>query len=215
MEFAVLGRGDEDRLEQLIAIYRVSIARAEQKPEWMVRAMLDDASRRLLVALDDGRVVAFAISYFAPDASFWLLEYLAVDSNVRSGGVGGRIYDAARALAAEAAPGAPGLLEVDAPRADAPETDEARRRLRFYRRFGCRKVEGLTYVLPFGQPGEVPPMWLLVDGLEEQDTVSTDRVADWLRGIYAGVYAQSAEHRLIGAMMKPLKGDSAVRLTAL
>ncbi|MBT3070781.1 GNAT family N-acetyltransferase [Rhodomicrobium sp. Az07] len=215
MEFAVLGRGDEERLEQLIAIYRVSIARAEQKPEWMVRAMLGDSSRRLLVAIDNDRVIAFAICYFAPDDSFWLLEYLAVDSNERSGGVGGKTYAAARALAAEVAPGAPCLLEVDAPPTDAPDSDEARRRLSFYRRFGCRRVDGLIYALPFGLPGEVPPMWLLVDGLKGQDAVSPGVVATWLRGIYAGVYAQSPKHSMIGAMMQPLEGKEAVRLTAL
>ncbi|ADP69441.1 hypothetical protein Rvan_0151 [Rhodomicrobium vannielii ATCC 17100] len=215
MEFAVLARGDEDRLEQLIAIYRASIARAEQKPEWMVREMLGDTSRRLLVALDEGRVIAFAICYFAPDDAFWLLEYLAVDANIRSGGVGGRTYDAARALAAEVAPGAPCLLEVDAPRLGAPDTDDAWRRLRFYQRFGCRRVEGHTYVLPFGLPGEVPPMWLLVDGLKGQESVSADTVAAWLRGIYTGVYAQAADHQLITAMMQPLEGKGTVRLRAL
>jgi len=214
MEISVLGKGEDDRLEQALAIYRASIVASERKPDSMLREMPGDPRYRFVVAHEASRVIAFAICRIARDKSFWLLEYLAVDAAARSHGLGAKIYLAAKAIVAEAAPGAPCLLEVDQPGPDAPEDDAARKRLRFYRKFGCRRVAGLTYVLPFGWPGEVPPMWLLVDGLQDRDSVPVDIISAWLRGIYTDVYRLRETHPLVDRMLAPLLAGGGEKASA-
>jgi hypothetical protein len=92
------------------------------------------------------------------------------------------------------------LLEVDSDREPAADRELRTRRKAFYRRLGCKVLEGLEYVLPLPGQGRVPAMDLLVDsGGEPIDSVPKPLVTTWLREIYTQVYSCPVDDpRLLG-----------------
>lgn len=208
---SLLAPEDEDAFEQLLAIYQAAIVASEQKPPAELRGMLRSPGYRILVAREGQRVVGFAILYFPSGGTFWLLEYMAVEQSLRSKRYGERIFSEAKLLGGSVMPGAPCVLEVDQP-GEASPADDASRRLGFYRRLGCRRVEGLGYLLPLKSAGSPPPMMLLVHGLEDRDFLAAAEMTEWLRAIYVEVYAQGPDDPRITAMMAKANELKAMRL---
>jgi GNAT superfamily N-acetyltransferase len=196
----LLAPDDEDAFAQLLAIYKVAIIASEQKSDAELSGMLGNPRYRVLVAREDRRVIGFAILYFPAGGAFWLLEYMAVDQRLRSKRYGERIFAAAKNLAESVIPGAPCVLEVDQSGGKSAD-DDASRRLRFYRKLGCRRIEGLAYILPLKAAGTPPPMMLLVHGLEDRESLAAAEVSEWLRAIYVDVYGQRPDDPRVITMM--------------
>ncbi|MFA5900632.1 MAG: GNAT family N-acetyltransferase [Hyphomicrobium sp.] len=213
-EYGLLNCKDADGFAQLLTLYQGAIEASEQKSADELAAMLHNPRYKMLVARDGQSVIAFAIVYFPACGSFWLLEYMAVDPGRRSQGLGERTFQAAKRLAAGIVAGAPCVLEVDQPDGNAP-ADVASRRLRFYGRLGCRRIEGLSYILPMEKAGTPPPMWLLVHGIEDRDTLSVGEVGQWLQALYVEVYEQPSDDRRIFTMLSCLNDLAVMRLIAL
>lgn len=203
LDIAKLAPDDPVGFASMLAIYQQAIEPSEQKPAAEIAAIVANPRYCVLVLRVNGEVRGFAISYF-PDDDFWLLEYVAVDATVRSHGFGRALFFAARNAAEERAANAPCVLEVDAPKPDMAPTNNVARRFRFYAALGCRRIEGLDYILPLTANGPPPPMTLLVHGLDGSDTLPKAQLARWLRTIYPEVYAQPADDSRIVTMLSPL-----------
>jgi hypothetical protein len=210
-ECALLTPEDEAGFAQVLAIYQAAIVASEQKTPAELGEMMRNPRYRVIVTRVGGEVIAFAILFLPTSGSFWLLEYMAVDAHRRSSGEGERIFAAAKALASEIAPGAPCVLEVDQPQSRSL-IEEATRRLRFYRRLGCRRIDDLEYILPLDKAGAPPPMWLLVDGLEGRDTLGAEEVAQWVRAIYVEVYGRQPDDARLFTMLSQADGLKERRL---
>jgi GNAT superfamily N-acetyltransferase len=154
---SLLAPGDDRRFASVARIYAAAIEPSEQKPPELLRRHVGDDRYSFLVAEDGGEVVGFAVVFVPSSRDFWLLEYLAVDARRRSAGLGAILFDAAVARARDIAPGTFGLLEVDAADAVVGAGNDIPRRLQFYARNGCRKIEGLRYLLPLTSHGTPPP----------------------------------------------------------
>lgn len=205
-EVARLGTDDRSGFEAMLAVYQRAIEPSEQKTATEIAGIVANPRYCVLVLRVSGEVRGLAISFF-PAGDFWLLEYLAVDDGLRSQGLGRTLFLAAKDAAGERNPNAPCVLEVDQPRSTAAPADDAARRLLFYRALGCRRVEGLDYILPLTANGPPPRMTLLVQGLEGRGTLPKVQLARWLRTIYPDVYAQPADDPRIGKMLSPLTDD--------
>ena len=162
----------------VLAIYEEAFPPSERVPS----AALAEGfgrDRAGLVLRHAGRVVAFAsVIHVAADARF--LEYVAVSSDARGGGHGGRLLDHLRDQAGAV------LLEVEDPGEPgiAPQACAAReRRIAFYRAHGGRPAPfGLGYHPPSfdGSPPArmllfalgAPEDWSLADLLERLATAS-------------------------------------------
>ncbi len=202
-------RADSAAFEALVAIYRASIERSEQKPVETLARAVDDPRYRFLVARRGDDVTGFAISYTPAPGNVWLLEYMAVDARRRSGGVGAALLDATANLH-RAAGREVGLLEVDAIDGDSQQRVQQERRLAFYARHGCRVVEGLNYVLPL--PG-APPMHLLALAPKSVTAIAKPKLLDWISAIYREVYAMPADDPRPTLMVAPLPDP--VRLSGI
>lgn len=211
----VLAPDDGEYFDQLVRIYQAAIVASEQKSPAELREMLSNPRYRVLVARDaSGTVIGFAILYFPSAGAFWLLEYMAVDTRLRSRGLGAHMFAAARQLAGTIVGSAPCVLEVDQPHAGATD-DDASRRLRFYHRLGCRRIAHLNYVLPLREHGTPPAMWLLVHGLEGRAVLSADELRTWLRHIYVEVYNRKPDDPRIIMMMSHADELNGVRMLQL
>ena len=218
MHISTLPPNDQAGFGQMLAIYQSSIEPSEQKPAQELATCLRDPRYHFLVARNGGDVTGFSIQFFPSSGAFWLLEYIAVDQRTRSQGLGCRIFVNAKEAAAARAPGAPCLLEVDQPvppvalTHDKPSNDTVRR-LAFYRRLPCRKLEGLDYILPLDVGGTPPPMLLLVHGLETETSVPKESVRQWLMTIYVEVYQCSPRDARLDVMLDP--AGEIIPLTAI
>lgn len=215
VEFSVLSHEAEAGFDELVAIYQASIVASERKPVSELAGMLSNPCYRFLVASVAGRTAGFAVSFVPAGGAFWLLEYLAVDTRLRSHGLGRIVFSAAERDATGIAGSVPCLIEVDQPSVPEASGNQAQRRLKFYRSAGCRRIVGLDYILPLDVAGPPGPMWLLVRGLEDRDQVPKADVADWLTAIYVEVYGQRADDPRIATMLSYARQMHELRLEAL
>lgn len=201
-----LGPGDADAFERALAIYREAIAPSEQRPEEEIRTLLARRDYVVLAAEQGGEVAGFAISYVPLAEDFWLFEYVATTPEKRGRAAGAALVQQATRLAGD---GRVGLVEADA---DTGHDPVAGKRLRFYARLGCRKLEGLDYLLPLRTHGLPPPMLLLALAPPNVTHLSVEAIERWLRLIYIGVYRQNEDDPRIAEMIGGL--DPSVPLVA-
>lgn len=200
-------RADSADFEALAAIYQASIEHSEQKPVEALARAVEDPRYRFLVARRGGGVTGFAISYAPAPEDIWLLEYMAVDAQLRSGGVGAALLAATIDLHCTAGRSI-GVLEVDAISGDDRQRAQKARRLAFYRRNGCRVIDSLAYILPL--PG-APPMHLLVHAPAAIGSIAKARLLDWITAFYREVYAQPVDDPRPARMVAPLPDPVTLR----
>lgn len=198
--------GDAQGFAEAFAIYHAAIELTEQRTEANLRKLLLRPDYRFFVAKRDDRIIGMSVAYVPTEDYFWLFEYAAVAPEARGANIGAQLFLASRAIAG---PGRFGLVEVDADRGSA----EQARRLRFYQRLGCRRIDGLEYQLPLEDNGKPPEMWLLALAAEGFDALDVNIVERWLRTIYEDVYAQRLDDPRLAQMIDPLPDD--VKLVAI
>ncbi len=118
---------------------------------------------------------------------------------MRGGGIGAALFEKTAALAGTERTG---LVE-----ADAAHDGLTARRLRFYARLGCRKIEGLDYLLPLRTHGLPPPMLLLAHVSRSTEALMREDLRGYLGRLYAGVYGQAADDPRIAQMLDGLPPD--------
>lgn len=192
---------DTPLLDAAVALYRDSIEKSEQRPEPVLRALINRPDYRFLAARLDEELVGVAVSWAPEDADFWLFEYVAVAERLRGNNIGANLFVASRLMAGQERIA---LVEVDAFTGEEIQA----KRLAFYRRLGCRRLAGLDYILPLNAFGAPPPMWLLALAQEEDlASVSVMEVEDWLRRIYSEVYLKPLDDARLARMIDPLPDD--------
>lgn len=202
--FANLRAGSSDDFDALLAIYAEALPLRERKTSRALRAMCDADDYRVVVAKAGGAIVGFFVLFVGRDMA--LLEYMAVAKAKRGRGYGASLYRHARR---EAGSSVPLLLEVDSDREAAADRELRTRRKSFYRRLGCKVIEGLEYVLPLPGEGKAPAMDLLVDnGAEPTESVAKPLVAQWLREIYTRVYSCTADDPRLLKMLASLPANA-------
>lgn len=143
-----------------------------------------------------GQVHSFAVLYIGEAAT--LLEYLAVEEAHRGNGVGAALFQHCAVLG-----NGPMLVEIESPDGEGSNQLVRLRRMDFYRRLGCRVIQGLGYRLPLSL--ETPPMRLLVHGLADRDALSVEEVKAFLTTLYTRVYDKSADDARIAEMLDGLR----------
>jgi hypothetical protein len=101
----------------------------------------------------------------------------------------------------------PVLLEVDSDGEASADRALRTRRLRFYRRLGCKTVSGLRYLMPLQGPGPAPEMVLMLHpavGDADATRVARNDLQRWLETIYRDVYRVPPDDPRIGTMLAPL-----------
>ena len=157
------------RLADFVRVYEDSFPDEEREEAEPLLASVSAGERDCLIAGDEDSLVGFAISFPLAGAAALFLEYLAVDRERRSEGIGGLLMGRLRERL-DQTKRAGLIFEVEDP--DQPEaTDRAqlRRRVDFYRRHGCSIVDAAPrYRAPRLDNGELMPYRLMwrpaVDG---------------------------------------------------
>jgi len=153
---------------------------------------------RLLVLLDSGRPVGFALIRHLGETSMSFIRYFVVDAQRRGGGHGSALLsalvshlrDAGRSML---------LLDVEDPDGRPDESPERRddlRRIEFYRRHGVDLLAIREYAPPdHGQEGEEPRLLLMGSSLGEPcGDVVGPVLRDAVIAVYRYRYGLDPEH---------------------
>ena len=178
-----------ERVAQVADLFRQAFPElaehAEKLPEILNYPVRFGYRAALLVAESAASVVTgFALVLHFPEIPSSFLDYLAVRKGMRSGGLGGALYEATREYCQRI--GSRGLyveVEPDSPEtaADPAELDARRKRLRFYEQHGVRPIVNTAYDMPVGDPPT--RALLLFDGLGRTDPLGRDEARLAVRAI--------------------------------
>jgi GNAT superfamily N-acetyltransferase len=156
---------------------------------------------RLLVLLDAGIPVGFALIRHLGDTSMSFIRYFVVDAQRRGGGYGSALLsalvdhlrDAGRSML---------LLDVEDPDGrpdDSPERRDDLRRIEFYRRHGVDLLAVRAYSPPdHGQEGEEPRLLLMGASLGESDVALREAVI----AVYRHRYGLGPDHPVVRATLR-------------
>jgi GNAT superfamily N-acetyltransferase len=196
---SVLDDPEGAHFSQLYEIYAAALPQRERKARAEIAALVGRPDYLVLVYEDAGAVLGFSIVHLSEAAALGLLEYMATDETRRSEGLGAALFEASLAAAANRAI----LVEVDSDR-EAGATDRAIRirRKNFYRRLGCRQIEGLDYRLPLPGKGAPPVMDLLIHSNGTTGPITREALRGWLSAVYRDVYARAPNDPRIDAMLR-------------
>jgi acetoin utilization deacetylase AcuC-like enzyme/GNAT superfamily N-acetyltransferase len=160
-----------DRLAQVQELFRQVFPGLASYAETLPEILRDPihCGYRLAVLVAEGatgQVKGFALVMHFPQADCCFLDFIGVRREVRGGGIGGALYEAAREYCLQLH--ATGLyleVEPDDPELtrDPERLDAARKRVRFYEQYGVRVLDAPAYSEPVGDPATTA--LLLYDGL--------------------------------------------------
>ncbi len=197
-----IDRSADPAFAGLASIYTEAHPASERKSIGLLAAMIQRPEYLFLAASEESRVVGFAIVLCFPQSSACLLEYLAIAQDRRSHGLGQSLFTQVATLPEVA--GRYLLIEVDSnPPQAAPNPSNARRKA-FYRKLGCRQIEGLAYIMPPVSLSAPPPMEMLVYKSPLPAFIGQAHLREWLQCCYVEVYGRAADDRRIDSMLQGL-----------
>jgi len=187
--------------EEFYRIYTESFPLSERKPKTAISAMLGRPDYRILLVERNGRPIGFSALFTPAAEPFSLVEYLAVQAAYRNSGVGGELFRQSVQAAQSGRDGLPALLEIDSDRELSPDREIRQRRQQFYRRLGCLRIEGFSYLLPLPGEGPPPEMDLMVHLPDRGAVIRKVQLKQWLTVVYQRVYnCSSGDPRIIRMM---------------
>ncbi len=192
----------DPRFDELVAIYREALPRSERKPAAKLAVMIAKPGYIFLVLTLEGKVVGFAIAVCFERTEACLIEYMAIAGKMRGQGLGNTLFKSVVDL--EEIRDRYLLAEVESEAAPSADHEDRVRRKRFYRKLGCREIEGLEYIMPAVSSSTPPAMNILVyrRGLPEE--ISKAQLRGWLQDIYVDVYWRSSSDPQIDTMLENL-----------
>lgn len=179
----------------LLSLYERAIPASERRSRKAIEQLARSPAHRISALQRGHEILGFSVLYLGRQVG--LLEYLAVDERFRGAGLGARLYENARRHLGER----PMIVEVEAVSDGGADLEDRRRRAAFYQRLGCRRIEGLGYILPLIAEGTPPPLDLLIDG-HEGAAVTSAEVRAWLQDIYVGAYNCNLNDPRLDLMLK-------------
>ncbi len=214
--------------QQFAGLYETSMTEDFEghglKPLAMMQQMMDQGTYECLGMYEDGQQRGYACLVREPDSGYFLLDYFAVSSGCRDKGYGGKFLETLREYYA----GEKGIFLESESVCGAPDEAEQQvcmRRIRFYRRHGCRHTEvksrlfGIEYDIFYIPLTEaVPDTEMEVDRIYRLMGLGKlygGKVRLWKRrnrllSVYAWEDAPAANPGKCGAGQQPGSGGEAV-----
>ena len=138
----------EESFDKVYNKMKAAFPLEERRNSFDEKNCLEDSNFNFLEILEDGNEVGFIALWVFQD--FIFIEHLAIDSDKRNGGYGSKSLNLVKEKYNK-----PLILE-----AEAPETEQQIKRIRFYDRHGF-KVNGFDYMQPSYHGGEGVPLKIL------------------------------------------------------
>jgi Predicted acetyltransferase len=194
IQFRKLTDTDQVLLEEVASIYEDLFPENERQPLETIKNRIDSHKTELLLALNEDRVVGFAITWSFEQSAFALLDYLAVHRDWHRKGVGPALMDEVKQSAKKQNKDL--ILEIERP-GEGENQQQRAGRLRFYIRCGAFILRDVPYLLPALQ-GTVPtPMILMTIPANTSAEYSGQTIKELIRQIYLEVYNRGRDDKLL------------------
>ena len=192
----------EPEFDALLRIYTEAHPASQRKSSAVLRRMIESPEYFFLIMTAGASVVAFSISMCFRNSDAALLEYVAVAAGNRNRGLGRLLFRHTAEF--DAITQRYLLIEVDSDNPASSDHEDMLRRKNFYRRLGCRKIEGLSYIMPSVSSEMPPPMVMFIYSQDLPASVARSRLRSWLQNCYSQVYQVPADDRRIDLMLEHL-----------
>ncbi len=204
---------NRDRIEQVKTIFAQAfpdLAEQADKIPQILQKPLEHNYNAALIVLErgQGKANAFALILHFPHCNSVFLDYLAVRKDIRGGGLGTALYEAVREYCQDVA--AHGLYMEVQPDDPALTTNpeqlaEAKKRIRFYEKYGVKTIINPIYSQPVGSPPTTA--YLLYDALGRTTPLAREEAKDAVRMILSRRFAHISPPQYIKKVLEAFPHD--------
>lgn len=206
---------NKNSIDQIFKILRSHFSSVkEDKINEILEQMKDPIkykfSSSIFVAEDNqANVKGFAIVFYMPDTNFCFLDYLAVNPEKTSSGIGGAIYERIREEARlldtigifmECLPDDEALCK------DKSDIKQNQARLAFYERYGARVIINTKYETPVKPEDDCPP-YLVFDNLGNDYDLSAKNAKKIVKAILERKYPDYCPQEYVKMVVSSIKDD--------
>ncbi len=206
---------NKNSIDQIFEILRSHFSSVkEDKINEILEQMKDPIkykfSSSIFVAEDNqANVKGFAIVFYMPDTNFCYLDYLAVNPEKTSSGIGGAIYERIREEARlldtigifmECLPDDEALCK------DKSDIKQNQARLAFYERYGARVIINTKYETPVKPEDDCPP-YLVFDNLGNDYDLSAKNAKKIVKAILERKYPDYCPQEYVKMVVSSIKND--------
>lgn len=215
--FDLTGEFDRRQFEQAAAVFRAAFpseASSIDRIERMLRARSRLKFEPILLIAEDGRrrPTGLCFTFFFARERYAYLQYIASDPRRSARGIGGALYEALRELLA--AKHARGLF-LDVPPDDPSKLKQEnrgllainRRRIRFYGRYGVRRVTGTLWDVEPNPRNEGYLTVLLYDALDKVPRLPRPDARGIVRHILVDQYGYAANDPYVARIVRSFRAE--------
>ncbi len=168
-------------------IYESSFPANERKTKESIIENINSGKEFLFVATENTAVVGFALMFDLKNTNYVLLDYLAVQADIKQKGVGTAILQFIRKSFLKSPQSL--VIETDKPiKSQTEETyDQNLKRVLFYLKNGAKIIDAFDYILPSLNFSTKTTQWLMI--LENSSRERIDKVE--LEKILTNLYTQN------------------------
>lgn len=195
-----LCKKNRDGFDEFYTIYSISFPLSEQKSKEELLKMLHSPCYTIFISKNNNKITGFCIIFHSLQTSFYLLEYMAVDTTQRNSGIGSKLFSYATRQIFSKNGIKPLLIEIDSSEEKSDEQAIREKREQFYKKLGCRKINQFDYILAIKNEKTAPPMKLLVYHTKMQNVLKP-QLQEWLEDIYMLVYGCARDDERIAKML--------------
>jgi GNAT superfamily N-acetyltransferase len=177
--------------KQSLNLYQSSFPPNETRSiEKVITMLKDDENYHLFIAQDNSSVIGISLLYIFKKLKVALLDYMAVSTRYQRKGIGKALFEFTIKKCSCYVSGIIGLLiEVQKENgANLKENNRRKRRIKFYTQLGVKVLNGVNYLLPSQNEGNLEEMYLMMRPLVKIDSLSKVFVFRYISAIYSTIY---------------------------
>lgn len=201
-EIALLRQCSDSLFEVIYAIYEKSFSKSEQKTKAIFKEIFHNHDYFVFVVKHNAQVEGFCI-FFAPKSlDFILLEYMAINTTLRSQGIGSKLFSFSIKNLFLNEQTKPILIEIDSTQEGNVVINQ--KRADFYRKNGCKSIYNFEYILGLKSELLPPKMEMMIYGCENE-FILKNKLKQYVQDIYKNVYFNEDYHFNIEKMFSNLE----------
>lgn len=188
-----------------LIIYQASFPPNETRPiEKVIEMLKDDKNYHLLIALNNDSVLGISLLYMFKNLKVGFLDYMAVSPNHQRKGIGTELFKfTIKKCNSELSDVNGLLLEVQKENiSDLKEIRKRKDRIRLYTRLGVKVLNGVNYLLPSQNDGDLEEMYLMIKPLAAINSLSKLTVFQYVDALYSKIYQYENSNDLLTRIFK-------------
>jgi GNAT superfamily N-acetyltransferase len=181
-----------------LQIYLDSFPACERQPLEILETRLSNQLYQWFIAKWENQVLGIALLYPLNPTNFIVLDYLGIDKDYRSRGIGGTLMSHLVQFAETQHKTL--LIEVENPQF-CEDSEQAKRRVQFYQKVGAKVLKSVRYVLP-PLSGDVPTeMLLMMVPADLGGQLPGSLVKQLIQQVYQEMYDRPSDDALLRAFI--------------